>query len=482
MRRPIALLASTLLLAAPAGATTLVGRAVLPSATFAPGPTSGQFITGANGVAVPFTDAQPVQGFSGIIAGPVPGTFGVLLDNGFGAKSNSADSVLRLFTVRPDFTTGQVTPVDTVTGAASSFGATNWYTTLSDPAAKAGFTIVANQATYPNGGNSVPVAASIRDGKLLTGADFDPEGVARGKDGSLYFGDEFGPFLLHTDAAGTLLSTPVPLPNLTGVGGNPLIQSPDYPTPAAGSALPGRTGASNAQGSGGFEGFTISPDKSRIYTVLEKGLTGGPGGTRYVNVFDTATGRFTDQLFRFRTGDPSGDNNGIDPAANSIGDVSMINDHQMLVLERDGGQGAASRFKRVYLVDLNQLDADGFARKTLLADLLNVSDPGNLGGNGTVAGVFTFPFTTIEEVIAIDANTILVGNDNNYPFSSGRTPGLADDNELALIRLDTMLDLDPSLVLPGVVPGIAAVPEPATLGLLGVALGLAGALRRRGRA
>jgi hypothetical protein len=72
MPRPIALLASTPLLAAPAGATTLVGRAVLPAATFAPGPTSGQFITGANGVAVPFTDAQPVQGFSGIIAGPVP--------------------------------------------------------------------------------------------------------------------------------------------------------------------------------------------------------------------------------------------------------------------------------------------------------------------------------------------------------------------------------------------------------------------------
>ncbi len=62
--------------AAPADAAALLGRAVLPAATFAPGPTSGQFITcSTNGVPVPFVDAQPVQGFSGVIAGPTPGTF-----------------------------------------------------------------------------------------------------------------------------------------------------------------------------------------------------------------------------------------------------------------------------------------------------------------------------------------------------------------------------------------------------------------------
>src|SRR5262245_57430349 len=50
----------------------LVGRAVLPAATFAPGPTSGQFITSANGVSVPFANKQPVQGLSGVAPGPVP--------------------------------------------------------------------------------------------------------------------------------------------------------------------------------------------------------------------------------------------------------------------------------------------------------------------------------------------------------------------------------------------------------------------------
>src|SRR5258708_30149404 len=44
----------------------LIGRAVLPAATFARGPTSGQELGTApiNRQAVPFVDKQPVQGFS----------------------------------------------------------------------------------------------------------------------------------------------------------------------------------------------------------------------------------------------------------------------------------------------------------------------------------------------------------------------------------------------------------------------------------
>ena len=33
-------------------------------------------------------------------------------------------------------------------------------------------------------------------------------------------------------------------------------------------------------------------------------------------------------------------------------------------------------------------------------------------------------------------------NDNNYPFSSGRTPGQPDHNEFILIRLDAPLPID----------------------------------------
>ncbi len=52
------------------------------------------------------------------------------------------------------------------------------------------------------------------------------------------------------------------------------------------------------------------------------------------------------------------------------------------------------------------------------------------------------PFVTIENVLVIDANTILVANDNNYPFSIGRPPGI-DNNEIVQISLDRPLNIDP---------------------------------------
>jgi len=180
-----------------------VGRAVLPADTFAPGPTSGQFITSANGVGVPFVNEQTVLGFSGVVPGPVAGTYNYIIDNGFGAKSNSADSQLRVFSLRPDFT-----------GAPTTFAATNWFITLSDPMQLAGFSTVYSQTNYPNGANNIPVAPAITTGRLLTGADFDVEGIARGKSGVCYFADEFGPFIIKTDASGRLLAAPVVAPTL----------------------------------------------------------------------------------------------------------------------------------------------------------------------------------------------------------------------------------------------------------------------------
>lgn len=39
----------------------------------------------------------------------------------------------------------------------------------------------------------------------------------------------------------------------------------------------------------------------------------------------------------------------------------------------------------------------------------------------------------------IDADRIIVGNDNNLPFSSGRAIGKSDDNELVILRVGELL-------------------------------------------
>lgn len=48
--------------------------------------------------------------------------------------------------------------------------------------------------------------------RVLTGWDFDPESMQVAPDGTIWFGEEFGPYLLHTDARGRLLEAPIPTP------------------------------------------------------------------------------------------------------------------------------------------------------------------------------------------------------------------------------------------------------------------------------
>ena len=111
-------------------------------------------------------------------------------DNGFGNKANSRSFALRLYRVKPRWDRGTVQVREAVT--------------LSDPDGKVPFPIV-NETT---------------DERILTGGDFDIESVRRTPDGTLWFGEEFGPFIVHTDAKGRVLDAPVPLPR---------VFSPDNP-------------------------------------------------------------------------------------------------------------------------------------------------------------------------------------------------------------------------------------------------------------
>lgn len=62
---------------------------------------------------------------------------------------------------------------------------------------------------------------------LLAGADFDIESMQRAPDGTFWFGEEFGPFLLHTDVTGKVLEAPIPLPDLANPGKE--VRSPQNP-------------------------------------------------------------------------------------------------------------------------------------------------------------------------------------------------------------------------------------------------------------
>jgi hypothetical protein len=387
-----------------AEAQTLEKFAALPADTFAAGPTSGQFITPANGRTPPFVDKQAVQGISAVLRAS-KGDYLVMCDNGFGAKNNSADFVLRVYRIDPDFRTRE--------GGSGSIEVVSFFS-LRDPHRKVNFPIVADSETYPNGTGTVPVDPEIRQQWLLTGSDFDIESFRRAPDGTLWFGDEFGPFLLHTDVSGRVLEAPFPLPG---------VQSPD--NPFLGTATP------NLPRSKGFEGMAITPNGKRLYPLLEGPLTSDPDQHRLlINEFDLRKKAYTGRQWSYRL-------EALSSSGQSIGDFTAVTNRDFLVIERDGGQGETALFKKVFLVNLDEVDAAGFLVKHELVDLLNIGDPHDVGGTGT--GVFTFPFVTIESVIPLGARRIGVLNDNNYPFSSGRTPGQPDDDEFIVIKLDQPL-------------------------------------------
>ncbi|NAZ87123.1 esterase-like activity of phytase family protein [Kineococcus indalonis] len=362
----------------PAQSARLLDRHVLPAATSGEPVPSGAAIEGANGVAVPFA-AQPVQGFSGNLV-QRDGSWLVLSDNGYGAKSNSADFLLAVHRLQP--------------ADDGSLAVVPGGFTLSDPH---------GEVTWP----------LTREDRRLTGADFDPESFRQAPDGTFWFGEEFGPYLLHTDAAGRLLEAPVPLPG---------VASPSNPT--LGGAAP------TLGGSKGFEGMAISRDGRYLFPMLEGPVVGDDPQDLRVMRYDTQQHRYRGEEFTYRLESPK----------NAIGDFARVDDHRFLVLERDGGEGATAVFKAVFLVDTSRTDASGHPLKTQLVNLMAVPDPDGVAPelSGT-SGYVTFPFQTIESIAVTGEHTILVGNDNNFPFSAGRTPGVPDDDEFLTIEVQADL-------------------------------------------
>ena len=151
---------------------TLKGFGAIPANTFAEGsPSGGNDGTGqpisANGRTGTF-DGQPVQGFSGVqFAGE--NSFWFLSDNGFGNKNNSADYLLRIYKIDPNFA-----------GAENGDGSVEIQDFI--------------QLADPN--NLIPFGIVNENSKdrPLTGADFDPESIVIDRNGDIWIGEEFGPY------------------------------------------------------------------------------------------------------------------------------------------------------------------------------------------------------------------------------------------------------------------------------------------------
>lgn len=417
----------------------LAGHAVLPAQTYIAAPKdapadlqhSGKFTTGQRveklasveglsagrptGVSMPFK-GQPIQGHSGI-KHMSDGTYWVLTDNGAGAKSNSPDFMLYLNHYKVDFKTNQFTRLGTVF--------------LHDPDKKVPFRIV-HEGTAK---------------RYLTGADFDTESF-QFAGGFLWIGDEFGPFLIKADLQGKVLAV------LDTVVDGKVVRSPDHPAVTA-PAVPTDLVKFQVRRSKGYEGMAASKDGRKLYALLEGALWDEThkayetvDGKQYLRVleFDVLAGQWTGRHWKYV----------LEANHHAIGDFNMIDDTTGMIIERDNGEGTSAKacpegqkrsdcfhdlakFKRIYKVELSDANVGEPLRKIGYIDLMNIADPRQLARKPLDHGVLTFPFFTIENVDVVDAEHIVVGNDNNLPFSSSREPNKADDNELILLHVPDFL-------------------------------------------
>ncbi|EMI5490291.1 esterase-like activity of phytase family protein [Providencia stuartii] len=420
---------------------TLAGHAILAVDSTVPAPkdapqdlhVSGKYTTGnrvdelgkvegksadrPTGMSVPI-NGQPLQGHSGIKR-MADGTYWVLTDNGYGNKVNSPDSMLYLTQYDIDFKTGKANPLKTVF--------------FHDPDKIIPFHII-NESS---------------DKRYLTGSDFDPESF-QFADGALWVGEEFGPYLIKMDLDGKVLAL-----FETEVDGKKVVSPDHYQVTTPGK--PADKVSFQVNRSKGFEGMASSPDGSKLYPMLEGALWNeekqdyeNVAGKRAARIleFDVKNQQWTGRSWLYVFEDNQ----------NAIGDFNMIDDTHGLIIERDNGEGTAdkacaegatdttncfnnlAKFKRVYRIEFSDKNQGTSVDKQAYIDLMNIKDPEGVAKKPLNNGVFTFPFFTIENVDVVDNEHIIVGNDNNYPFSSSREPNQADDNEFILLKVPALLN------------------------------------------
>lgn len=420
----------------------LVNHAILPANTIIAAPadapdylkTSGKFSTAdrkradalgsvpgkdgvrLTGLSLPF-DGQPLQGFSGIKA-MEDGTFWSLSDNGFGSKSNSTDAMLMLHHLTFDWDAGAVNVEKTLF--------------LTDPDKKAPF----------------PIAMEGSEKRYLTGADFDVESIQPVADG-FWVGEELGPYMLKFSTEGVLTDV------IATKAGEIEVKSPDNPTLVVPANPTAKMPVFNLKRSGGYEGLAMSKDGSKLYGMLEGPLYMEDGSVEKADgltalriiELDAASKAWTGKTWLYP----------LSEGGEAIGDFNMIDETTALVIERDNGAGVVekacadpkapaadcfavpAKHKRIYKIEMTEENAGKAVRKIGYIDLMKIEDPDNKKRQGGGEGFYDMPFVTIENVDLVDPTHIIVGNDNNLPFSAGRALDKADDNEFVLLEVGDFL-------------------------------------------
>ena len=299
-------------------------------------------------------------------------------------------------------------------------------------------------------------------------ARLDPEGIRVSSDGlSVFITDEYGPYVYQFNRATGERTRTYELPAAFGVTN----LSPVGATEIANNAT-GRV--SNK----GMEGLAISPDGTTLIGFMQSPLAqdGGDGG-RYnrlvtINVETGATQQFIYDNYLTATA-----------KAYNSSEIVAINDHEFLILERDGkglGDGSNAVIKKVFKIDIagaqDASNVSGAANlaayavtKTEFLDLKTALNALGLSNAQIPAKLEGMAFGQDVVIGGVTKHTLYINNDNDF------VADIAGPSNFYVFAFDAT-DL-PTYQAQSVAP----VPLPAAAWLLLSGMGALGAAVRRRR-
>lgn len=294
----------------------------------------------------------------------------------------------------------------------------------------------------------------------------DPEAIRVSNDGkSVFISDEYGPYVYQFDRQtgerinSFALSANLAVANLSSNGAAEISGN-----------IAGRVANK------GMEGLAISPDGKTLFGFMQSPLLqdGGDGGraNRIVSI-DIATGATHEFAY----------DNQIGIKNYNSSEILAINNHEFLVLERDGkglGDGSNAAIKQLWKVDLdgaiditsisgqaNLLANQGHPDKSLFLDIRALLNANGITDANIPAKLEGAAFGD-DVIVGTDTyHTLILANDNDFTTAAG-------DNQFFVIGFKDA-DLGGSVYLP---QAVAAVPEPETYAMLLTGIGLLGFMAR----
>lgn len=247
-------------------------------------------------------------------------------------------------------------------------------------------------------------------------ARFDPESIRVSNDGqSIYVSDEYGPHIYRFDRRTGRRIDVVRIPDSFAVSTSSSRGSDEI-----GENTSGRVANK------GMEGLAISPDGKTLFGVMQSPLLqdGGTSGafTRIVRI-DLRHGKtqqFAYPLTNIGTA--------AKPKYPTISEAVAVNDHQLLIDERDGkglGDDSNASFKKLFLVDLagaqDVSQASGEAglapyalTKTLFLDVVTALTAHGIAPADIPAKLESITFGYDVTVGGATKHTLFIANDNDF--------------------------------------------------------------------